>query len=307
MSYQLKSTDFLNNLTLEEKQNFLDSFDLVFCDCDGASVIWQNFYDEIPGSSDAVKYLRNIGKHVAFVTNNSIISTKDQLSKFASCGLEIEENDLIHPAKTICDYLKMENFEGLILCFASRVFKEHLHENGFQIVEEDERFIKNGSLSDLYHAIYTQEEVNAVIIDVDFNLTAWKLMRAQVHLKNPQCLFIAGAADPQIPFGGNELIGPGAYIKIVEEANQCKAKIFGKPGVELGELLFKIFNIENPERVLMLGDSLKSDIQFGKMCGFQTLLVLTGGTKPDDLDSLLTEENKPDYIVEKLADLNDFI
>ncbi|XP_065365931.1 uncharacterized protein LOC135958917 [Calliphora vicina] len=305
MSCEIPTTQFLNNLTLEEKQDFLDSFDLVFCDCDG--VIWQNFYDEIPGSSDAVKYLRNIGKQVAFVTNNSIISTKDQLSKFAGCGLDIEENDLIHPAKTICDYLKIENFEGLILCFASRVFKDHLRENGFQIVEEDERFIINGSLSDLHQAIYSKEPVHAVIIDVDFNLTAWKLMRAQVHLKNPQCLFIAGAADPKIPFGGNELIGPGAYIKIVEEANQCKAKIFGKPGVELGELLLKTFNIEDPQRVLMLGDSMRSDIEFGKMCGFQTLLVLTGGTKPEDLVDVITEENKPDYILEKLADLNDLI
>lgn len=132
-------------------------------------------------------------------------------------------------------------------------------------------------------------------------------MRAQVHLKNPDCLFIAGAADPQIPFGGNELIGPGAYIKILEEANQCKAKIFGKPGKELGDLLLETYNIENPQRVLMLGDSMKSDIQFGKMLGFQTLLVLSGGTKQEDLDSLITEENKPDYIVENLGDLNDFI
>ena len=46
------------------------------------------------------------------------------------------QNDLIHPAKTICDYLKLENFEGLILCFASRVFKQYMLENGFAIVEE---------------------------------------------------------------------------------------------------------------------------------------------------------------------------
>lgn len=56
-----------------------------------AGVIWENLYDEIPGSSAAVKYLREIGKQVVFVTNNSFLSTKDQLSKFANCGLDIEE------------------------------------------------------------------------------------------------------------------------------------------------------------------------------------------------------------------------
>lgn len=30
----------------------------------------------------------------------------------------------------------MQGFEGKILCFASRVFKEHMRENGFELVEE---------------------------------------------------------------------------------------------------------------------------------------------------------------------------
>lgn len=132
-------------------------------------------------------------------------------------------------------------------------------------------------------------------------------MRAQVHLKNPQCLFIAGAADPRIPFGGNELLGPGSFIEMVEKANHCKAQVFGKPGKELSELLKHSYNIKSPERVLMVGDSLKSDIRFGKMCGFKTLLVLTGGTKMTELDEVKDEEDMPDYVAEKLEDLNNLI
>lgn len=132
-------------------------------------------------------------------------------------------------------------------------------------------------------------------------------MRAQVHLKNPKCLFIAGAADPKIPFGGNELLGPGAFIKVVEDANQCKAKIFGKPGAELADLLTRSFNITQPERVLIIGDSMKSDIEFGKSRGFQTMLVLSGGTKEQDVDSILQMDEKPDYIIEKLNDLINLI
>jgi len=49
--------------------------------------------------------------------------------------------------------------------------------------------------------------VDAVIIDVDFNLSAAKLMRAHVQLQNPKCLFLAGAADALIPFGKGEIIG----------------------------------------------------------------------------------------------------
>lgn len=35
--------NFLKNLTAEEKQNFLDSFDLVFCDCDGWFIFLKEF------------------------------------------------------------------------------------------------------------------------------------------------------------------------------------------------------------------------------------------------------------------------
>lgn len=49
--------------------------------------------------------------------------------------------------------------------------------------------------------------MQAVIIDVDFNLSAVKLMRAQVQLQNENCLFLAGAADASIPFGKGDIIG----------------------------------------------------------------------------------------------------
>ncbi|XP_075155710.1 chronophin [Haematobia irritans] len=293
---------FIKNLTEIQRRDFLNSFDLVFCDCDG--VIWENLFNPIPGASNAIQYLRDKGKRVIFVTNNSISSTNDQLRKFSDCNIHVEESDLIHPAKTIGNYLKRQKFQGLILCFASSAFKQHLRDSGLQVVEEKERLI-DGSVIDLRNAIYNKEPVKAVVIDIDFNLTAWKLMRAQVHLKDPECIFIAGAADPRIPFGGNELLGPGAFIRIVEEANQRKAKVFGKPGSELGELLKNTFNIVDPQRVLMIGDSLKSDIKFGHDCGFQTLFVLAGSMKKGDLATLkFSDLEKPDYVVDKLADLN---
>lgn len=63
------------------------------------------------------------------------------------------------------------------------------------------------SLGDLREAIYGAEPMQAVIIDVDFNLSAAKLMRAQVQLQNENCLFLAGAADALIPFGKGDIIG----------------------------------------------------------------------------------------------------
>ena len=50
--------------------------------------------------------------------------------------------------------------------------------------------------------------VGAIVVDVDFNMNAPKLMRAHSYMmKNSQCLLIGGAADMLIPFGGGNIIG----------------------------------------------------------------------------------------------------
>jgi hypothetical protein len=43
------------------------------------------------------------------------------------------------------------------------------------------------------------EEVGAVVIDFDMNINFIKMMKAVFHLKNPNCLFVAGGIDAYIP------------------------------------------------------------------------------------------------------------
>ncbi|XP_067639552.1 uncharacterized protein [Eurosta solidaginis] len=299
-----KSYTNLNELTRREKQNIFNSFDLVFCDCDG--VIWQTIYEALPGVTEAIDYLKREGKQVTFVTNNSIVSIDKQLSKFRKCGLEVKKHDIVHPAQTICNHLKSIQFNGLIFCLATDVFKTVLRDAGFNLVDGCTTFIE--TTDELRDAVYSDDPVKAVIIDVDLNMSAAKLMRAHWHLTNdPECLFFGGAADTLISFHGKDVIGPGPYISIVEKTAKRQALIFGKPGVALRDVLMQRYNITNPQRILFIGDSLVTDVRFGKVCGFQTLLVLSGQTKREDLQSNREHMETPDYVVDSLSDLNGFL
>jgi len=299
-----KEFKYIKNLTTNERKSFLDSFDMVFCDCDG--VIWKTIYDTIPGSSETIDYLRQEGKQVIFVTNNSILSIQDQLKRFELCNIKINKQDLLHPAQSICDHLKSINFDGLILCLASPSFKNLLRDADFQLVEDKEKVILE-TVFDFRDAIFSKDPVKAVVIDVDFNLTATKLMRAHSHLKDPQCLFIGGAADTLIPFGSREVIGPGPFITVLENSSKRKAIVLGKPGKELCEMIKQRYHLQDPKRALFIGDSLLSDVKFGKMCGFQTLLVLSGSTKENDLVESLDDHETPDFVAACLGDLNEII
>lgn len=59
----------------------------------------------------------------------------------------------------------------------------------------------------LWKAIKDDQPVGAVVIDTDLNLTTAKLIRAQLYLKNPDCLFIIGTTDMILTIGGYKIIG----------------------------------------------------------------------------------------------------
>lgn len=162
-------------------------------------------------------------------------------------------------------------------------------------------------MSDLARNLFDNQPVKAVVMDVDFNLSAVKMMKAHLYLKkDPECLFIGGAADPLLSFGRHELIGNGPFINVVQNSAKVKPKVLGKPGLELINLLKTKYGINDPKRALFVGDSLCSDVTFGKLAGFQTLAVLTGGTKLEDFENC-DVDTKPDFYVDSLANFKDFL
>ena len=54
----------------------------------------------------------------------------------------------------------------------------------------------------------------------------------------------------------------------------------------------------------MIGDTMETDILGGVQLGFHTVLVLSGGTRPDDLPRYAY---RPEIVVESLAELADLL
>lgn len=157
------------------------------------------------------------------------------------------------------------------------------------------------------HAI-DREPVKAVIVDFDFNLSYLKLVKASFYLRKPECLFICGATDNQLPVTKDmSVLGPGPLARILDECSRQKMLVFGKPGKELAELLMQRSHIPAANRVLMIGDMLQQDIKFATSCGFQSLLVLSGGCSYEEVMAQTDPSLIPNYYAHSMADFVEFI
>lgn len=290
-------------MNAQEKREFLDSFDLVLSDCDG--VVWM-LVDPLPNTGSAIMHFKNAGKQFKFISNNSVRTDEEYLSKLKNIGVaDVRETDLVHPVKTILRYIEKNKLRQPLYSLCSREVNKVLVEKGIQLITLDSP--TNLKPADLIPQVKPTDKVGGVIVDLNINLTFAEMARAQQYLQAKDCPLIVGASDFLMPVSKNFVtIGPGGFIEILRMASGKEPVILGKPGALLGEDLIELFGLKNKRhRALFIGDSVHSDIKFAKSCGFQALFVLSGACSMEDMLQL-PEASKPDYIADGLADFNEF-
>jgi len=91
----------------------------------------------------------------------------------------------------------------------------------------------------------------------------------------------------------------GAMMAMIQSSTGRAADlVVGKPNLPIIEAIVDLTGFE-PGQLTMVGDRLYTDIAMGK-AGIQTVLVLSGETKPGDLPESPWE---PDLICQDLAEL----
>ncbi|XP_055627084.1 uncharacterized protein LOC129769088 [Toxorhynchites rutilus septentrionalis] len=297
----------LLDLSIEEKRAFLDSFDSIMSDCDG--VVW-NFTGPIPDVDRALQLLKHKGKKLAFISNNGMRTMEEYKRNFRKLGIKVHENNIVHPALTTVKYLQSISMQDAVYCIGTEIFKDYLRNAGFTVLDgpteqfPDERVVNSVRVYTSYFEEIDSPKVGAVVMDLDVNVSLAHLMKAKCYLeRNRDCVLIAGATDKIVPLDTSmDVIGPGYFIDILERASGRKALVLGKPGQALANFVLEQFNVTNPKRTLFIGDMLPQDMGFGTRCGFQKILMLSGGTTKGMMFSHDKPNELPDFYANSFAD-----
>ncbi|XP_059617942.1 uncharacterized protein LOC132262632 [Phlebotomus argentipes] len=292
----------ISDLSYEEKIVFLRSFDTIMTDCDG--VLWSALRD-IPGIGAALNALEASGKRIIYVSNNSTRPAEEYKEKISKLGVQFKYENLVHPMLSIIYYLRKINFQGLIYVIGTTHTKNLIREAGFKVLDGPNGEVEEDYMK-LLKRVHDGESVKMVIFDNDLNFNYAKFMRADLYLQNPECKLIVGANDYRLPVSQDfDLPGPGPFVDAMLSslAPGKKPIVLGKPGKELGEVLKEQFDIKDPKRVLFVGDMINTDIKFARNVGFQSLLVLSGGTSREKMQANKDDGVIPDFFADSLADL----
>ncbi|KAI4462853.1 4-nitrophenylphosphatase-related [Holotrichia oblita] len=296
----------LTNLSKTEVKKFIDSFDVVLTDCDGVLWLDNQVYE---GTPQVLNYLRDLGKKIFYVTNNSTKNRNDFLRKAEKLGFVSKKEEIMSTAYLTANYLKERNFNKKVYVIGSKGITSELDEVNIKYLPIGPDVMKY-DLLEYIDNFKLEPDVGAVIVGFDEHISYIKMLKAASYLKDPDCLFIATNTDERFPVSNSSAVKPGsgAIVKCIEIGAHRKPLVIGKPETYIAQAVEKICKIE-PERTLMIGDRCNTDILLGTRCGYQTLLVLSGVTKIEEVqkwkESSKKEENDlvPDFYLNSLGDL----
>lgn len=234
----------------------------------------------IPGADAAVDTLRNAGVEVLFLSNKPIKRREAYQELLASLGINVDRERIINSSAITADYLTAEHPDASILVVGEQPLVDELDTAGLTVTDDP-------------------DEAGVVVVSMDRTFDYQTLTRAMRAVK-PGVQVYATNPDRTCPVESGEIPDAGGMIGAIEGVTgRSPDRVLGKPSTVTIDIALSRLDI-GPERCLMIGDRLETDIRMGVEAGMRTALVLSGVTDSDDLAASSLE---PDCVLESIAEI----
>src|SRR5438105_9784733 len=237
--------------------------------------------DLIPGADRFVRELRDRDIPFRFLTNNSQRTRRDVVARLVRMGLDVEDEHVFTSAMATARFLAHQKPDGTAYVIGEGGLLTALHQHGYAVVDHDPDYVVVGE-------------------GRTFNL---ELVEAAVRMILGGAKLIATNLDPNCPTQDGLRPGCGAMVAMLELATGIRAFSVGKPSPVMMRAARKELGLATDETTI-IGDTVETDILGGVQLGYHTVLVLSGGTRPEDLQRYAY---RPDIVVDSLAEFSEIL
>lgn len=237
----------------------------------------------LPRAGETIRALRAAGRRTVFLSNNPTHTVADYARRLTRLGLETPEEDIVNSSLVMADFLgRLRISDGIERLFVvgEPPLQAVLAGAGFQLVDD-------------------AASTDAVIASFDRTF-AYRKLQVAFDAIRAGARFFATNADRYCPVPGGGEPDAAAVIAAIEACTgvRCEA-VVGKPSREMTDAILGRLGIA-PERCLMVGDRLETDVRMGLDAGMGSALVLTGATTEA---GLAASDVRPQFVLRDLGDL----
>ncbi|NRA08420.1 MAG: HAD-IIA family hydrolase [Myxococcales bacterium] len=255
-----------------------ERYPVIFFDAFG---VLKNASGILPGTAAVLERLRAQGKDLYIVTNDASRSPEHMAKTYVH-----GEHGALVPAGKILS-------SGLL---ASEYLAETVREGpvAYLGTEASAFFIEHAGLRALPVSECREQDAPKALVVLDDEGFDWPLAlnRSLNLLRESDIPVVVANADLAYPVRGNEVaLAAGSLGRMLEAALGRDLLFFGKPEPRMFSYVFDQAAAQHPglQRgdVLMVGDTLQTDILGAERFGLDTALVLSGNTPPARAEQMI--------------------
>jgi NagD protein len=215
----------------------------------------------LPGAAEFLARLVERDRRFLVLTNNSIFTPRDLSARLARSGLTVPEQAIWTSALATAAFLSDQLPRGSAYVIGEAGLTTALHHVGYTLTDRDPDFVVLGETR-----TYSFEAITRAIRLVDNGAR-----------------FIATNPDVTGPSEKGPLPATGSVAALITKATGREPYFVGKPNpMMLRSALNKIE--AHSENTMLVGDRMDTDIVAGIEAGLDTILVLTGSTRREDVE-----------------------
>jgi NagD protein len=233
--------------------------------------------DPIDGAKEFIDALKASGKKFLVLTNNSIFTPRDLRARLLRSGIDVPEDAIWTSALATAKFLSDQRPGGSAYVVGEAGLTNALHEIGYVMTDRDPDYVVLGETR-----TYSFEAITRAI----------RLIEAGAR-------FLATNPDPSGPSAQGLLPATGSVAALISTATGRSPYFIGKPNPLMMRSALNRLEAHS-ESTVMVGDRMDTDIISGLEAGIRTVLVTTGSTRPDQVE---TFPYRPTRVIDSIADL----